>query len=241
MRVLFFLLVLVNLAFFAWHSGYLGQPDAAKGEGERLAQQYQPEKIRILTPDEAKKLADAAKLRTLACVEWGTFPSVEADKAADALAALGLGTRLAVRKVEETAGWWVYMPPQGNKANADKKLDELKRLNVTDFFIVPDEGPNKFAISLGVFRTEEAAKNYLAGLASKGVKTAQAGERETKVMKTVFRLNGMDEAVNLKFDAIKKDFPGHDMRECAGDDKKTDEKKAEEKKSDEKKGADKKV
>ena len=235
MRILFFLLVLVNLAFFAWHSGYLGQPEAPMGEGERLAQQYQPEKIRILTPDDAKKLADATKLRTLACVEWGTFPSGEADKAADALAALNLGSRLTTRKVEETAGWWVFMPPQGNKANADKKVDELKRLNVTDFFIVQDDGVNKFAISLGVFRTEEAAKNYLTGLASKGVKTAQAGERETRVMKTVFRLNGLDEAVNLKFDAIKRDFPGHDTRECAADEKKADEKKADEKKGEEKK------
>ena len=220
MRVLFFILVLANLVFFAWHSGYLGSHDAPKGEGERLAQQYQADKIRILAPEEAKKLADAAKLRMLACVEWGTFPAAEADRAGEALAALGLGTRLTTRKVEETAGWWVFMPPQGNKANADKKADELKRLNIVDLFIVQDDGPNKFAISLGVFRTEDAAKNYLNGLNTKGVKTAQAGERETKVSKTVFRFSALDDAANTKLDAIKKDFPGHDTRECAVDDKK---------------------
>ena len=50
MRTLFFVLVLVNLVFFAWHSGYLGSHDAPKGEGERLAQQFQADKIRILAP-----------------------------------------------------------------------------------------------------------------------------------------------------------------------------------------------
>jgi hypothetical protein len=234
MRVLFFFLVLANAGFFAWHSGYLGNRDAPKGEGERLTQQFQADKIRILTPEEVKKLADAAKLRSFACFEWGTFPTAEADKVGEALAALNLGPRLTTRKVEETAGWWVFMPPQGNKANADKKVDELKRLNVTDFFIVQDDGPNKFAISLGVFRTEDAAKNYLTGLGAKGVKTAQAAERETKVSKTIFRFNTLDEAANAKLDAIKKDFPGHDTRECAADDKKADDKKPEEKKADEK-------
>ena len=230
MRVLFFILVLANLVFFAWHGGYLGPHDAPKGEGERLTQQYQADKIRILAPEEAKKLADAAKLRMLACVEWGTFPAAEADRASEALAALGLGTRLTTRKVEETAGWWVFIPPQGNKASADKKVDELKRLNVTDLFIVQEDGPNKFAISLGVFRTEDAAKNYLTGLVSKGVKTAQTGERETKVSKTAFRFSALDDAANTKLDAIKKDFPGHDTRECVPDDRKVDDKKSEEKK-----------
>ena len=241
MRTLFFILVLANLVFFAWHSGYMGNGDAPKGEGERLAQQYQADKIRILTQEEAKKLAEAAKNRLLACVEWGTFPTAEAEKAAEALAELGIGIRLTARKVEETAGWWVFLPPQGNKPNADKKVDELKRLNVVDFFIVQDDGPNKFAISLGVFRTEEAAKNYLAGLVAKGVKTAQAGERETKVSKTAFRLSGLDNAASAKFEAIKKDFPGHDARECAADDKKVDDKKTEEKLGEDKKPDDKKA
>ena len=231
MRTIFFLLVLANLVFFAWHSGYLGSTEAQKGEGERIAQQYQADKIRILTQDEAKQLADAARSRVAACVEWGTFPSAEADKAGEALAALGLGIRLTTRKVEETAGWWVFLPPQGNKPNADKKVDELKRLNVPDFFIVQEDGPNKFAISLGVFRTEDAAKNYLAGLVTKGVKTAQAGERETRVSKTAFRLSALDDATNVKFDAIKKDFPGHDTRECPAEEKKPDDKKAEDKKA----------
>ena len=235
MRALFFLLVLANLLFFGWHAGYIGPGESKKGEGERLTQQIAPEKIRIVTPDEAKKIREAAKTRVNACIEWGTFPAQEAEKAAEALAALNLGNRLVTRTVEETAGWWVSMPPQGNKANADKKVDEMKRLGITDFFIVQDEGPNKFAISLGVFRTEDAARSYLATVAAKGVKTARADQRETKVQKTIFRLNGLDEVATAKFDALKKDFPGHEAKDCAADDAKAD-KKPDEKKADDKKG-----
>ncbi len=217
MRSLFLLLVLANILFYAWHAGYIGPGDANKGEAERLTMQITPEKIRILSAGEIKKLADAAKSRSGSCFEWGTFPAQEADKAGEALAALNLGNRLQTRTVEETAGWWVFLPPQGSKVNADKKVDELKALGVSDFFIVQEDGANKFAVSLGVFRTEEAAQNYLAAVSARGVKTARSGERETRVQKTVFRFSGMDEAIAVKFDAIRKDFPGHETRDCTSD------------------------
>lgn len=233
MRLLFFFLVLVNLVFYGWQAGYIGPGETRQGEGERLAQQITPEKIRVLTPAEAKKLTDEARARANLCFEWGTFPAQEADKAAAALAALSLGTRLNPRMVEETAGWWVFMPPQGSKENADKKVDELRRTGVNDFFVVLDDGPAKFSISLGVFRNEDAARSYLASLTAKGVNTARAGQRETKVQKILFRLTGLDDAAMARFDLIKRDFPGYDTRDCGtgerserNADKKADDKKA---------------
>ena len=226
MRALFFLLLLANLLFYAWHAGYIGPGETHKGEGERLALQITPEKIRLLNAGEVRKLADASRVRSNVCFEWGTFPAQEADKAGEALAALNLGSRLQTRTVEESAGWWVFLPPQGNKPGADKKGDELKSLGVSDFFIVQEEGVNKFAISLGVFRTEDAAKNYLATVSAKGVKSARTGERETKVQKTVFRLSALDAAAGTKFDAIRKDFPGHETKDCATDGSKADDGRA---------------
>ena len=244
MRLLFFLLVLVNLLFYGWHAGYIGPGESSRGEGDRLSQQITPERIRVLTPAEAKKLTDEARARANVCFEWGTFPAQEADKAATALAALGLGTRLNTRTVEETAGWWVFMPPQGGKENADKKVDELRRIGVSDFFVVLDDGPAKFSISLGVFRSEDAARSFLANLTAKGVNTARAAQRETRVQKTLFRLTGLDDAAMVRFDAIKRDFSGYDTRDCTageGAERKADEKKAADKKADDKKADDKKV
>ena len=221
MRTLFFILVLANLLFFGWHAGYIGPGMEKQGEPERLAQQIAPDKIRLVSAD-ASKRADPAKPR-LACLEWGSFPAQEAERALAVLAGLGLGERLTSRKAEETAQWWVFMPPQGSKANADKKTDELTRLGITDYFVVTDEGPTKYAISLGVFRTEEGAKNYLASLVAKGVKTGRTGERETKVQKTLFQIRDADDAVRARLADIRKDFAGIDLHDCPAEPKKADD------------------
>lgn len=216
MRALFFILVFANLAFFGWQAGYLGPPEVKTGEPERLAQQVNPDKIRLVSADAAKRMEQAARARN-ACVEWGSFPMQDADRAQSALAALNLGDKLNSRKVEEAAQWWVYMPPQGGKSAADKKTDELKRLGIADYYTITDDGPNKWAISLGVFRTEDAARSYLAAIGAKGVKTARVGERETRVQKTVFQVKQVDDALQAKLTALRKDFPGVDMHPCPAD------------------------
>lgn len=220
MRALFFVLLLANLAFFGWQSGYIGPGEEKKVEPERLNQQIAPEKIRLVSAETAKRIEDTARARN-ACLEWGSFPIQDADRAQTALAALALGDKLSSRKVEEAAQYWVFMPPQGNKANADKKADELKRLGITDYFVVTDDGPNKWAISLGVFRTEDAAKTHLAEISTKGVKTARVGERETRVQKTVFQVRNIDEATRSKISDLRKDFPGVDMHPCGEEAKKS--------------------
>src|SRR5258708_13125325 len=91
-------------------------------------------------------------------MEWGSFTLVDAPKAEKALEPLALGGRLGRRRTEETAGWWVFIPPQGNRQAALKKASELKAFGVDDYFVVVEEGPFHWAVSLGVFRTEEAAQ-----------------------------------------------------------------------------------
>jgi hypothetical protein len=222
MRALFFFLVLANLLFYGWQAGYLGPGVEKQGEPERLAQQIAPEKIRLVSSDPAKRAADPVKAPA-SCLEWGSFPAQEAERAQAVLAGLGLGDRVTSRKVDETAQWWVFMPPQGSKANADKKTDELTRLGITDYFVVSDDGPTKYAISLGVFRTEDAAKNYLAFLVTKGVKTGRTGERETKVQKTLFQIRDADDAVRAKLADIRKDFAGIDLHDCPAEARKADD------------------
>jgi len=76
------------------------------------------------------------------------------------------------------ASWWVHIPPQANKAGADKKMAELKDMGVDDSIIINDEGPNHWAISLGVFSTKEAADAYLKKLNGLGVRSARIDARE---------------------------------------------------------------
>lgn len=223
MRPLFFLLVLANLAFYGWHAGYIGPGPEPVGEPNRLAQQISPEKVRIISADEARKLTSKAPKPT-ACLEWGSFPAQEIERLQVLLAAMTPEPKYSARKQDETAGWWVFIPPQPNKPAADKKGAELRQLGVAEFFVINEEGPNKFAVSLGVFKTEEGARNYLDTLTRQGVKSARAAERETRVAKTILTFREVDDALKAKLVDLKKEFPAQEQKECAPEDRKTEPK-----------------
>ena len=216
MRTFFFLLLLANLAFYGWHAGYIGPEPQPVGEPGRLAQQINPGKIRIVNAGDANK---AAPPKPTACLEWSGFPPQENERMQVLLAAMNPAPRFSTRRVDESAGWWVFLPPQPNKAAADKKGAELRQLKVPEFFVISEDGPNKYAISLGVFKTEEAAKNYLETLSRQGVKTARATERETRVAKTSFTFREVDDALKARLVDLKKEFAGQDLKDCAPDTK----------------------
>jgi hypothetical protein len=216
MRALFLLLVAANLAFFAW-ARYVAPPDAV-ADPVPLARQMDPQKLKVVSPAELPvPVARVTPPPTpaLKCVEWGSFSAADVVSAQTALEPLQLGSRLAQRQADETALWWVFIPPQGSRPAALKKAAELKALSVEDYFIVQDEGPQHWALSLGVFRTEEAAQARLAALRTQGVRSAQLGERETTVPKIWLQVKGVDAALYGRLKELARTMDGTELRECA--------------------------
>lgn len=227
MRVVFLLLVLANVAFFAW-----ARFIAAGGSGADPApftRQIEPQKLRVVPAEELARLsapksaalaaaAPTAAPAPLKCVEWGGFVPADAARAEKALEPLALGPRLAQRKSEEIAAWWVFIPAQEQTANlrqaALRKAAELKSLGVLDYFIVQEEGANRWAISLGVFRSEEAAQARLAALRAQGVRSARIGPRETHLPKIWLQVKGVDAALEGRLQAIARQVEGGELREC---------------------------
>ena len=224
MRALFLFLVATNLALFAW-SHYYAAPDAAT-DAEPLRRQVNPTSIRLLTGSELaglpllkpKPAAEAQPPSPAAaagnCIEWGGFAIAEAPRAQQALEPLALGARLSQRRSEETAGWWVFIPPQVNRAAALKKTAELKLLGIDDYFMLQDEGKMRWAVSLGVFSSEEAARNRLEALRAKGVRSAQTGERDSQVAKLWYQVRNADAALQGKLKELAQGLPGTEIREC---------------------------
>ena len=225
MRAFFLLLVAANLALFAW-SRYYAAPDGAS-DPEPARRQVKPENIRLLAGTELaglpmlkpKPAAETAQIGpqvnpTGSCTEWGAFSVAEAARAEQVLEPLALGARLSQRRSEEKAGWWVFIPPQGNRPAALKKTAELKSLGVEDYFVLQDEGNMRWAVSLGVFSSEDAAKTRLEALRAKGVRSAQTGERDTQVTKIWFQVRGADAALQAKLQGFAKGLPGTEIREC---------------------------
>lgn len=225
MRVLFLLLVLANLGLFAWMQWFGG--DGEQRDPRPLKQQVAADQVRILGARELGAAApakpEAAKPETArpapdaemrACIEWGSFTVTDTTRAEKALESLALGARLSQRRVEELAGWWVYIAPQGNRQTAAKKAAELKAIGIDDYFIVLEEGRWRWAISLGVFKTEDAANGRLAMLRAKGVRTALLGQRETQVQKLLFQVRRADAALAARLAELVQAFPGSELKDC---------------------------
>jgi hypothetical protein len=219
MRTLFFLLLLANVAFFAW-SRFAAAPDAG-GDPLPIGRQIEPEKLKIISPADLPAAPVAQKPAPpppapppVACLEWGSFTVADAPRAEKALEPLELGTRLAQRRSEETAGWWVFIPPQGSRQGAVKKATELKALGVDDYFIVQDDSEHRWAVSLGVFRSVEAAQARLAALRGQGVRRAQVGPRGTVVAKVWYQVTSVDAPLQARLRDIARQLEGSELKEC---------------------------
>ena len=217
-RTVFLALVAANVGLFAWAYA-LAPPDAGL-DPRPLANQIDPGKVRILSPQELAAPPPppapqaATRPSALACVEWGTFTLAAAPRAEQALEPLALGARLASRRSEETAHWWVFIPPRDGKAGAQKIVGELKSFGLDDFHVMQEEGKMRWAVSLGVFGTEAAAKGRLDAVREKGVRSAQTGPRETVVTKVSLQVREADAATRAKLADIAQQFPGSELRDC---------------------------
>ena len=234
MRALFLFLLLANVAFFAW-SRYFSPADAA-ADPAPLGRQIAPEKLRVVPgepPAAAAKPAPqvaaapapapapAPVLATVVaanCLEWGSFTLADAPRAEKALEPLALGPRLAQRRTEETAGYWVFIPPQAGvnpRQGALRKAQELRALKIEDYFIVTEDEANRWSISLGVFRNEDAAQARLATLRQQGVRSAQVGPRETVVPKVWLQVRGVDAPTEARIKDTARQIEGSELRACA--------------------------
>ena len=212
MRTLVVFLLLANLAL----AGYLWLDSASGGEGVRLKEQVQPDKIKLLTPQEVAALgpAKAAALVNV-CLEWGPFGETDRARAIADLDSLALGRLVSQKRVENPTAFWVYLPPLASKAAADKRALELKAAGQKDVVVV-DGGVQRFAISLGAFRTEEAANAQLAELAKQGISGAKSGPKPQVVLQSLIVIRDPQQSLIAKLRDLAPAYPGADTRvgEC---------------------------
>ena len=206
MKLVVFLLVLANMLFFAYTEGYFGRPD--NPDAVRVQKQLNPNQLQIISrgeppvskegeqkgapaaaPEKATEASKDAATKESAkaapaadiCLAWSGLAAADADRLAVLLTEKFEDYKLTRQAVAKDAtSWWVFIPPLINKTEADKKAAELKKLGIGDFVIVQDNGPNRLAISLGIFSSENGAKARLAALKEKGVKSARQGTRAGK-------------------------------------------------------------
>ena len=243
LRFMFWTLLFLNAALFAYRQGYLGTA-VNEHEPERLKRQFNTAQMAMLSNEQADAVAQktaaasaaaaptsqaasaaaaapapaaaASDVKTVACTEVGTFDAGEAKRFESRLAALdldGKSTRQAQQE-QDVSSWLVNIPPQGSKDAAEHKAGELRNLGVTDFYILQGESPMKWAISLGVFKTESGAQTRLAQLNKQGVRTARITPRGPQTTVYSYRFRDLPEAARAKVAAAASAVASAEARSC---------------------------
>ena len=233
LKLIFWALVAINTVLFAYGRGMLGSGQPGARDSTKIASQLNTDKLQLLsaTAADAARAQGAAAAPTgapamelpaaaallVACTEVGNFSSADARRFDRLLAPLALEPgQLSQQDVQsqEITSHMVMIPPLGSKEAANKKAAELKEQGVSNYFIINDTTAAKWAISLGVFKSEAAAQILLAALLKQGVTGAKIAGRSSSATRTVYRLRDIAAADKVKLDAIVARFEAIDMRSC---------------------------
>lgn len=227
MKTLVFVLVLGNLLFYAFTAGYFGHPD--NPDAGRLEQQVAPERMRLVSHGEAPPVkvaaetpaaptaeseAPAAPVPTV-CLRWSQLSTENAQQLASRIGEKFAAYKLSKRTVASDGnGWWVYIPPLPGKTEAEKKAGELRQLGISDYFIISEEGANRYAISLGVFSSEKGGQERLAELKSKGVKSARFSPRPGKDSSITLDASGPAPEKDALLKLVAETLPKSQAQDC---------------------------
>jgi hypothetical protein len=241
LRFAFWSLLLLNAALFAYAQSYLGTSKGSEEERARIKPQLDAGKLVLLTnaqADAAKVApapsssapagvpaqaaaqasgpAPAAAAKALACLDVGTFSAGEAKRFESRLAALALGDRQSRQAVQaqDVTSYLVNIPPQPSKDAADRKAVELRGLGVTNFFIMSGESPMKWAISLGVFKTESGAQTLLAQLNKQGVHSARITPRGPAVTRYAYRFSDIEDDARERIVSVADAVSSAEVKNC---------------------------
>lgn len=165
----------------------------------------------VQTPAPAPAPPPAEKL----CLRWEHLATADAAKLASRLEEKFAGLK-QVKRVEpgEGGSWWVHIPPLAGKDDAERKAGELRQLGITDYFIVHEAGPNRNAISLGLFSTEKGGQDRLAELKGKGVRSARLVLRPGKDSLTTVEASGTAPTRKAVLDAAAAVLPKLPPTDC---------------------------
>ncbi len=174
-RILFILLVIINVAYLAWQ---YNQPPPTENEislqmpqgarvltllREDITAQAPPEKggydvtyDNLAQRQGAHAVPETANRR---CYTLGPLREVElANKLAAGIEALEFKNEQRALTENEQWAYWVFLPPYETRARAQNVASQLASKNVKDYFIVGAQEEGKNAISLGVYSKLDGAK-----------------------------------------------------------------------------------
>jgi hypothetical protein len=242
LKFVFWALLGANGVLLAYGQGLLGQPGDAAREPARLKNQLAPERMQQLTPTQARQAVQSAApapqaevaipapepapepapapvpRNLVACVQAGPFSTADARRFEARVARLGLAPRQSRIEMpyQEVTSRLVYLPPNGGREGAQRRVAELRERGVTNFFIMQnDTSPLRYAISLGVFKSDGAAQKLVADLQRQGVRGVRILPRGPQVTRAGYQYRQIDAGERDRLTGIADNYNGVEVTRCS--------------------------
>lgn len=201
----FWVLLLANLVLVVLQPGAVSRLH----EPARLQQQLNPERI-SLTEATPKR----ASAEPVSCIEIGNFTPQMAMVFESRLSRLTLPALPQKREVTEQGNYMVYLPPRDGQVGASRKLAQLRQLGWQDLHLIQDQSPRRWGISLGLFKTAEAAQAQLALAEKAGVTGARVEIYPMTFARAAYQLRGLDPKTLVALEVIRSEFAGISSHAC---------------------------
>ena len=107
--------------------------------------------------------------------------------------------------------YWVYLPQAPNRAEADRRAGELRSRGITEVSVI-DSGPQRYAVSLGLFHSEDAAKVRQSDLVKLGVANARIGPHQQVITTTMLVIRDPQAQVVAKLRDLMTAYPATEAK-----------------------------
>lgn len=221
LRLVVSLLLLLNVAYFAWGQGWLlpyGWGPTQQREPQRVGQQIRPEALVILSRQEAASLAEPAAVVKEAepvasvCLQTGELDTEQAQAVRGVLQGQWPDNAWVLDDVSAPGRWMIYMGKYTSPADLQKKRTELAALKIkTEPVTNPAFAPG---LSLGSFDSEAAANAAMQALVGRGVRTAKVLQDPPAKPLYRLRLPALSATQQQQLDAVKTALTGQTLETC---------------------------
>ncbi|HEU4622953.1 MAG TPA: SPOR domain-containing protein, partial [Burkholderiaceae bacterium] len=172
-------------------------------EPHRATQQIAPGKIELVDPNAAPKPAPAAKTSLDICVEVGPLAFEDAERLATRIVAIGGSVQIF--PPADAVSYMVHLPPLPTRAEADRLAAQLRTRGIADLQVLNEPASFRNAISLGLFRSQEAADTFVAQLAARGIDNTRVIKRVSALTRATMEVRGIAADANARFEELLKE------------------------------------
>ena len=222
LRALVLLLVLVNGLYYAWSHEQLrayGFGPVVQREPQRMAQQVQPNAVRILSSEEVRAVeqpaaAASAGARPAECLMAGPLDDARAEAVRQGLTGVLPEGSWTIEAVTTPARWIVYLGRFPDAQALVRKRAELMGLNLRAEAL--NTGALAPGLSLGGYDSEARAKAELAAFGRRGVRTASVVQERPEVRTQWLRLPSADDALRSRVVPVLASWADVTLKACTG-------------------------